>query len=76
MSAPRVVVLGCRLPALARIAAVGEALGLTRSSAYRAAEGWPLTGPPTSRRVVVPRLMDALGIPYSVEGVEDASPQS
>lgn len=72
MSAPMIVFLGCRLPALARIPAVGEPLGLSRSGSYRASNGWPLTGPQTSRRVIVPRLLDELGIRYTVEGSEDA----
>lgn len=76
MPAPSILVLGRRLRPLERIAAVGAALGLSRSAAYRAAGGWPLTGPPTSRRVVVPRLMAELGIPYLVEGAEDATSDS
>lgn len=71
MNAPAIVVLGRRLPPLARIAEVGEVLGYgSRSAAYRAATCWPLTGPLTSRRVVVPRLLSDLGIPFAVEAVE------
>lgn len=66
MSAPHVVVYGQRLPLLSRIAEVGSALSLSRSAAYRSAPGWPLTGPEKSRRVIVPRLLDELGIPYTV----------
>lgn len=68
MSGPRPInVYGHRLAPLARIADVGEAVGLSRSTAYRAAADWPLTGPATSRRVCVSRLLDSLGIPYTVE---------
>ncbi len=66
MSAPYVEVYGQRLRLLSRIAEVGSALSLSRSAAYRSAPGWPLTGPEKSRRVIVPRLLDELGIPYTV----------
>ena len=61
-----IVMLGQHLPALARIDVVGEALGLSKSSAYRAATGWPLHGNGHAKRVIVPRLLAELQIPYSV----------
>lgn len=66
MAAPHVVFYGQTLPLLSRIADVGEALSLSRSTAYRSAGDWPIAGPKTSQRVIVPRLLDQLGIPYSV----------
>ena len=67
MSAPTLLVCGHRLHILERIATVGAALGLERSSSYRCAEAcaWPLVGPPTSRYVVVPSLMDSMGIVWT-----------
>lgn len=73
MTSPRIVALGVRLPALARIEPVGAMLGLTRGASYRAAADWPLTGPDTNRRVVVPRLLEELGIPYIIEEADDAT---
>jgi hypothetical protein len=70
VSGPTIAVLGVRLRPLERIEATGAALGLSRSASYRESEHWPLTGRPTSKRVVVPRLLDDLGIPYVVENEE------
>jgi hypothetical protein len=64
--------MGRRLKALERISVVGELLGLNRSAAYRASRAWPLMGPDTSRYVVTERLLRELGIPYVVEGGDDA----
>ncbi len=69
MSAPTIAVLGRRLHVFERVAPVGELFGLTRSTAYRTAErdSWPLSG----GYVVVPALLDRLGLSYTV--VEEAS---
>ena len=71
MTSPRIVALGVSLPALARIEQVGRLLGLSRGVAYRTCVDWPLVGPETNRRVVVPRLLDELGIPYEIEEAGD-----
>lgn len=66
-------VLGTRLPPLARIAETGAVLGLGRGASYRASADWPLVGPETNRRVIVPRLLDELGIAYSVTRAPEQS---
>jgi len=68
------IVLGQRVPALARIATVAGICGISRSAGYRLAESdeWPTVGPVTSRYVVLPTLLARLGIPYEVEHEEAA----
>lgn len=68
--------LGREVCALARIADMGELLGLRRSTSYRVAEAeqWPLHGTERSKRVIVPQLLDRLGIAfeYTTESSEEA----
>jgi hypothetical protein len=61
----RLIVLGQALLPLDSIPKVGAALGYSKATSYRVAqrEGWPLHG----NRVIVPRLMDELGIRYEPE---------
>lgn len=72
MSPLRLTVLGQTVPALLRIAAAGELLGMERGTAYRAAgsDSWPMTGQKGSRWVVLPALLDRMGITYQVEAGE------
>lgn len=64
---PRIIALGVALRPLERIAAVGDFLGLSRASSYRQSASWPLVGEQTNRYVVTARLLEDLGIPYTVE---------
>jgi len=67
MSVPEIRVLGERVHALEPVSRVGEILGLSRGQAFRAASLWPTIGPPGARRVVIPTLLESLGICYQVE---------
>jgi hypothetical protein len=64
-------VLGCRVRPLERVGVLGcDVFGLgSRATAYRLAErdAWPMAGSGASRYVIVPALLDRLGIPYEVE---------
>jgi len=71
MTTPTLEVLGRRVRPLEPVPVVGELLGLNRGQAFRAADSWPCTGSKGSRRVIVPRLLDELGIPYTVEEARD-----
>ena len=73
MTSPTIVVLGERLRALEPIPTVGAVFGLGRNEAYSAAEAqeWPTVRTSKERRkVIVPRLLNELGIPYTVEASE------
>jgi hypothetical protein len=74
MTTPTLLVLGQRVRPLEPVPVVGELLGLKRGQSFRAAESWPLTGSTGARRVIVPRLLDELGIPYEVEEAPDVRP--
>ncbi|KUK48552.1 MAG: hypothetical protein XD74_0859 [Actinobacteria bacterium 66_15] len=73
---PVIHALGVCVRPLERIATAGKILGLTRSTAYRLAEadGWPMAGPESNRRVLMITLLDRYGIPYTIEdsGITDA----
>lgn len=75
MTTPTIHTLGAKLRPLESIPVVGALLGMkTRSSAYAAAEtnDWPTTNTTPNRRlVIVPVLLDRLGIPYTVEIEEE-----
>lgn len=66
MSGPTIQALGRRLHALEPVPVVGQLLGLERGAAFRQAAEWPSTGPKGSRRIIVPALLDQLGIGYDV----------
>jgi len=68
-----ILLLGQRLHALEPVTTVGAVLGLKRTTAFKAARDWPLTGDKGGRLVIVPALADKLGIPYEVVKEEEAS---
>ncbi|MDO8879989.1 MAG: hypothetical protein Q7W44_04195 [Coriobacteriia bacterium] len=65
-----IIVAGRRVRFLERIATAGAVCGLTRPTSYRMAEAddWPLVGPPSSRFVSMPTLLERYGIPFEVVG--------
>lgn len=68
-----IILLGNRLRPLESIERTGAALGLKRTTAFkRANKSWPLDGDPGERLVIVTALAEQLGIPYSIEPVEDS----
>jgi len=72
MSPATIHALGQSFRPLEYVATIGAALGLSKSSAYRAAKHWPTTGGDEQRlRVVTTRLFDELEIEYHFGG--DAS---
>lgn len=77
MNPATIRVLGQTCRPLERVATVGAILGLTRATAYRvaAADAWPFVGPPASRFVVVPALLEQLGLRYEVGPEDEASPR-
>lgn len=69
MSPATIHALGRSFLPLEHVATIGAALGLSKSSAYRAAKHWPTTGGDEQRlRVVTTALLDELGIPYTFGG--------
>jgi hypothetical protein len=68
---------GQKIRPLERVARVGSVLGIERSTAYRMADrdAWPMTGEKPNQYVVVPALLERLGVPYSYEPdpVDDGS---
>lgn len=63
-----VILGGKRLPLLAHVADVGQALGLkSRSTAYRLSRDWPRTG----QYIIVPALLEQLGL--AVHYVDETS---
>jgi hypothetical protein len=70
VGASTLIACGQRIPPLARVARVGALLGIEqRSTAYRMADrdAWPMTGDKPNQYVVVPALLDRLGVPYTYE---------
>jgi hypothetical protein len=61
-----ILLLGERVRPLESIERVGSVLELSRSTAFRRSRLWPLDGDPGSRRVVVTKLAEQLGIPYQI----------
>lgn len=70
MTVPEIVVLGQRVRPLEPVPRVGELLGLSRGQSFRLASSWPTVGPAGARRVVLPTLLQELGIPFQIEGAE------
>lgn len=65
-----IVFCGHRLPALAHVSEVGEALGLpSRSTAYRLSRTWPRTG----QYIVVEALAKQMGLEVRYVDEDDAS---
>ena len=63
-----IVTMGVRVRPLEPVATVGALLGLSRGQAFRHAATWPTVGSAGARRVIVPALLDQLGIPFEVQG--------
>ena len=67
MAQATIVVMGARVRPLETVALVGDLLGLSRGQAFRRAGEWPTIGPAGARRVIVPALLEELGIPFELE---------
>lgn len=66
-----ILFLGRRVRPLEPVPVIGEILGYGRTAAFRHAEAWPMVGSMGSRRVIVTKLADQLGLPYEILNADE-----